>query len=91
MKELIERNYKSIVNRNLIKRDTQHVDFMHKLNEEVEEVKQEICKNIDIDKLCEELSDVILVCLNWMHHYNQNPEKHIKLKIIKNEQRIKNM
>ena len=78
MKEKIKRNYDSIKKRGLITSKTNHVDFMHKLNEEVNEVKDEICKPIDIEKLCKELSDVILVCLNWMHHYGENPEKHIK-------------
>jgi len=60
---------------------------MHKLNEEVKEVKSEIIKQVDLDKLGFELADVCLVCINWMRHYNLNPEKYIKQKILINESR----
>ena len=90
MKTIIERNYKSTQNRRLIKKSTSHVDFMHKLQEEVAEVKAELMiGQINRVRLFFELADVILVCLNWVRHYKENPEKYIKEKIVINENRIK--
>jgi NTP pyrophosphatase (non-canonical NTP hydrolase) len=89
MQEINKRNYDSIVNRKLISKKTTHVDFMHKLNEEVAEVKAELISGqINKVRLFFELADVILVCLAWIFHYKENPEKYIKEKIIKNEKRI---
>lgn len=88
MRTIIERNYKSIQNRRLIKPKTNHIDFMHKLQEEVQEVKNELISGkVNKVKLFFELADVILVCLNWIFHYKENPEKYIKEKIIINENR----
>lgn len=90
MKPIIERNYKSTKDRGLITKKTSHVDFMHKLQEEVQEVKNEVtASNISKVKLFFELADVILVCLNWIWHYKENPEKYIKEKIVINEKRVK--
>jgi len=86
MQAINKRNYDSTVKRKLIKKNTSHVDFMHKLQEEVAEVKAEIMiPNISKVRLFFKLADVILVCLNWIYHYKENPEKYIKDKIIKNE------
>ena len=88
MNTIIQRNYKSIQNRGLIKKNTSHVDFMHKLQEEVQEVKNELTSGqVNRVKLFFELADVILVCLNWIWHYKENPEKYIKEKIVINENR----
>lgn len=87
MKPIIERNYASIKKRGKITPHTSHVDFYHKLNEELQEVKNEISQPIDLDRLGFELADVCLVCFNWMHHYGLNPEKFIKEKIVINEKR----
>ncbi len=90
MKEIIERNYESTCKRKLINKKVSHVDFMHKLQEEVAEVKAELMvPNMSRTRLFFELADVILVCLNWIWHYKENPEKYIKEKIIRNENRAK--
>jgi len=92
MKKLIEQSYKAIQNRGLITRKTKHVDFFHKLNEEVCEVKQEFIKNeVDKNKLGLELSDVIIVCLNWAKHYEIDIEKLLNKKTLINEQRANNI
>ncbi len=77
MKKLIEDNYKSIVNRGLITTDTTHHDFIHKLYEEVNELEDAT----RYKELKEELSDVILVCLNYAKHYRIDIEKELKNKI----------
>ena len=88
MKQVIERNYNSIVKRGLITPKTNHVDFYHKANEELKEVQTEFIRpEIDLEKLGFEIADVILVMLNWAKHYNLNIEKYIKEKIVINEKR----
>ena len=87
MKQLIDRNYKSIVKRRLITLKTSHPDFYNKLIEETKEVKAELNGNIDLPKLKEEITDVILTCLNWLRHYDENPENELLKKITKNENR----
>lgn len=88
MKNIIDRNYASIKKRGLITSKTHHVDFHHKLVEEVKEVKNEIIQsNINIDKLGLEISDVILTALNYARHYNIDIENKLKEKIVINETR----
>jgi NTP pyrophosphatase (non-canonical NTP hydrolase) len=87
MKQLINRNYKSIQKRGLITSKTSHVDFYHKLVEETKEVKAELNGQINMPMLKEEITDVILTCLNWLRHYDENPENELLKKIEKNENR----
>ena len=86
MKNLIERNYQSIVDRGLITPTTSIREFWMKLEEEVQEfIEAESVKNRN-----EELADIILVCFNIAKHYNIDIEKELVNKIIKNELRAKN-
>ena len=88
MKDIIETNYKSIRKRGLITSDTDIKDFINKLDEEVEELKQSVNKGT-LKEIKEELSDVILVCLNTAYHHGFDIEKEIKKKIDKNFERAK--
>ena len=99
MKDLIEANYKSIVDRGLIAPSTNYFEFIDKLDEEVKEFKVSLDWFMRTDKLgfkpmhmdvCEELADVIMVCLNFAKHYNIDIEQEIKNKIQTNKQRAKN-
>ncbi len=99
MKEIIEANYKSIVDRGFIAPSTNYLEFIRKLNEEVGEFKSSLDWFMRTDKLgfkpmhmdvCEELADVIMVCLNFAKHYDIDIEQEIKNKIKVNEQRAKN-
>ena len=56
-----------------------------KLEEEVSEFIM-ACKN-DRENISNELSDVILVCLNYAKHYNIDIEKQLNIKIKINENR----
>lgn len=85
MKELIERNYKSTVDRGLITPNTTKQDFFNKIKEEVFELEVYEIQNHKIDKL--ELADIILVCLNMAKHFNIDIEKALNEKIKINEQR----
>jgi len=86
MKDIIESNYNSIRMRGLITPDTDMIDFIDKLSEEFNEFK-ESCKSESFTRQKEELSDVILVCLNIAYHFNIDIEKELKKKIKKNYDR----
>ncbi len=90
MKDLIEANYKSIVDRGLISPTTTLFEFLDKLEEEVEELEKEALRPRQYSNLPEELADVIMVCLNFAKHYNIDIEQEIKNKIQTNKQRAKN-
>tara|TARA_R100000084_G_C4653463_1_gene151350 strand:- start:964 stop:1251 length:288 start_codon:yes stop_codon:yes gene_type:complete len=90
MKELIEANYKSIVDRGFITPTTTLFEFLDKIDEEVYELNDEALKPRDNSNLPEELADVIMVCLNMANHYNIDIEQEIKNKIEINKQRAKN-
>lgn len=83
MKQLIEDNYQSIVNRGLITDKTTYIDFINKLKEEVNELEN--WKNPD--NLREEMADVILTVLNFAKHYNIDIEQELKNKILINKNR----
>ena len=89
MKELIEANYKSIVDRGLITPTTTLFEFLDKLDEEVRELNQEALISKEWSNLPEELADVIMVCLNMANHFNIDIEQEIKNKIKINKQRAK--
>jgi len=95
MKEIIEENYKSIVDRGLIAPTTDMFEFYSKLTEEVKEFENAMIDYMDYDsesfpQVKEELADVIMVCLNMAKHYDIDIEQEIKNKIEVNKQRAKN-
>ena len=86
MKDLIKRNYKSIVNRGLITPDTTKQDFLNKLYEEINELEIEINNN-NFENIKFELSDVILTALNFAYHYNIDIMEYLEKKILINYKR----
>jgi len=82
MKNLIEENYKSIVKRGLITPDTKSIEFIMKLEEEVQEFIE--AEKYSLPNESEELADIILVCFNYARHYNIDIESVLKSKISKN-------
>jgi len=82
MKNIIESNYKSIVDRGLISPKTTKRDFILKLEEEVQEFIDAALNSNGSES--EELADVILVCLNIAKHYGINIESEMNNKIRKN-------
>jgi len=94
MKEIIEANYKSIVDRGLIAPYTNLHNFLHKIKEEIQELEYGVFVDFETgnvsDYTKEELADVIMVCLNMAKHYDIDIEQEIKNKIKINEQRAKN-
>ena len=89
MKDLIEANYKSIVDRGFITPTTTLFEFLDKLDEEVRELNQEALISKEWSNLPEELADVIMVCLNMANHFNIDIQEEIKNKIKINKQRAK--
>lgn len=89
MQDLIKRNYASIVKRGYITEDTTDLQFIRKIEEEVEEAIYESLLNRKgkENNLGEELADVILTCLNYAHHFSIDIEKELHKKIEKNEKR----
>jgi hypothetical protein len=70
---IIDENYKSIVSRELINKDTNFDDFLKKFDEELGEFNQAI-KLKNIKNIKEELIDIILVGFNCA--------KHIKIDVV---------
>ena len=89
MQDLIKRNYASIVKRGYITPDTTDLQFILKIEEEVEESIYEslLRRKGKPNNLGEELADVILTCLNYAHHFSIDIEKELHKKIEKNEKR----
>ena len=86
MKNLIEENYKSIVNRGLINPDTNMDAFIMKIEEEVQEFIDAV-KIGTLKEIKEELSDIILTCLNTGHHFGFDIELELNNKIEINKNR----
>jgi len=84
MKQIIEKNYDSIIKRGLITPDTSVNEFLDKLHEECTELGHDCANGVDF---AEELSDVILVCLNMAKHFDIDIEKELNKKIQKNYDR----
>jgi hypothetical protein len=83
--EIIERNYQATVKRGLITPDTSTFKFIDKIEEEVDELKNEYMLFKCVDK--EELADIILVCLAMAKHYDIDIMKALEEKTKFNETR----
>jgi len=88
-KELLNRSYKSIVNRGLINDLTKDEDFYIKILEESKEFYEAIRFNDDISKI-EEVTDLMNVCINYLIFRGSDPLEELEKVIIKNENRVKN-
>lgn len=88
MKEIIELNYQSTVQRGLITPSTSIQDFFDKISEEQAELIEAFYDNCNKPDWVEELADVILVCLNFARHYKIDIEGELKKKIDKNFKRV---
>jgi NTP pyrophosphatase (non-canonical NTP hydrolase) len=85
MKDLIKRNYASIEKRGLINEETSELDFLVKIEEELEELNE--AYDSGLPNRNEELADIILVCLNYAEHFGIDIEKELNKKIDINEKR----
>jgi NTP pyrophosphatase (non-canonical NTP hydrolase) len=83
MKQIIEDNYKSIVKRGLIKKETTKKEFIDKIYEEVKELEE--AESIEENSF--EMADIILTVLNFAHHFDIDIETILKKKIQINQNR----
>jgi phosphoribosyl-ATP pyrophosphohydrolase len=88
MKELIQRNYDVVVARKLISEATTDKQFFDKLTEEYEECYRPYMKK-DRAELSKELTDVMVVCINWLTHMGFDIPQLLEQNAIKNEERAK--
>lgn len=86
MKELIEENYQSIVDRGLIKPNTSMEAFIMKIEEEVQEFI-EATQVGTLKEMKEELADIVLTCLNTAKHFGFDIELELNKKIEINKKR----
>jgi len=82
LKEIQNRNYMATVNRGLIDEETTSLEFIEKLEEELNELMLATPINEHL-----ELADIIIVCLNYAEHAGINIQKALEEKTIFNEQR----
>lgn len=88
LNEIIKRNYQATVRRGQISNKTTVTDFLNKIDEEVEELKdsRKTCSSIyPFDPL--EAIDVILVNASMLHYYGFDLENLLTKKVEINETR----
>ena len=85
MKDLIERSYTAIRKRGLIDSDTEILDFIIKMQEELDEVKRDYWQ--DNEQIYKEVTDLMTVCIMALHHHGFDVIKEFEKCVIKNETR----
>ena len=80
LKEIQFRNYIATVRRGLITAETGPLEFIIKMAEETDEIK-----NANNDAIPHELADLIIVCLCYAKHLNIDIETALLEKTIINE------
>lgn len=80
LKEIQFRNYIATVRRGLITAKTGSLEFIAKIAEETDEIK-----NANNDAIPHELADLIIVCLCYAKHFNIDIETALLEKTIINE------
>lgn len=90
IQELITRNYQSTVNRGKINIFTTSDEFLAKIDEEVQELKDSFLPFGNENEPSfdpKELADIIFVCFNFAKHFDIDIEKVLEEKLIFNENR----
>lgn len=87
MKDLIKRNYESTVKRGKINLLTSQDEFYHKASEELFEIRCEMKGNEMSKSMAIEITDLMLVCQNWLTHNGYDVEQLASEKITFNENR----
>ncbi|RLD29614.1 MAG: hypothetical protein DRI73_10855 [Bacteroidetes bacterium] len=91
MKDLIIRSYKAIHERGLIDKGTTVYEFYDKMQEELNEIDDQLYNEpYDKDKIIEEVTDLMTVCIMTLHHHGFDPVKEFEKCVLKNEKRAKN-
>lgn len=90
LQEIITKNYQSTVKRGKINIFTTSDEFLAKIDEEVQELKDSFlpfCNENEPSFDHKELADIILTCLNFARHFDINIQQVIEQKIEFNENR----
>ena len=93
MKKLFKRNYDAVVKRGKITHKTSDFEFLDKLNEEFQEVKDELSSpyfDLNNERINEEIADCLNVCCNWLIHRGVNLKEILTKIAEKNEKRANN-
>jgi NTP pyrophosphatase (non-canonical NTP hydrolase) len=85
IKEITGRNYYANKRRGQIKNGSNYMDFLIKLEEEVNELIESTMEHRRTDN--EELADVVLVCFAMAQHFNIDLLKVMEDKMLINEKR----
>jgi NTP pyrophosphatase (non-canonical NTP hydrolase) len=87
MKKLLDRSYQACLDRGVINSLTTRLDFIKKINEECDEVKEAYYKALPQSKYVEELTDLATVCIMQIHHLGGDFEEEFEKGVLKNEKR----
>jgi NTP pyrophosphatase (non-canonical NTP hydrolase) len=89
MKKLFKKHYKLIQKRGLINKKTYWLDFVNKMDEELEEIKDCYNRYESADTFYQEVTDLMMVCANLIIHNKRSLKKEIKKNIETQKKRIK--
>lgn len=88
IQQIIDRNYQATVKRGLIKPDTLAIEFIYKINDELNELTDSYTYDENDETFDEkELADIALVCFAFAKHRGIDLLKVMEEKTIFNEQR----
>ena len=88
MKKLIKQNYKVTRQRGLITDKTKAIEFINKIEEETEEMRESYMVFGHTKEHLHEIADVILSCMAYLKHYEFDIKGILKEKIEINRSRI---
>jgi NTP pyrophosphatase (non-canonical NTP hydrolase) len=86
MTDLINRCYTATRKRGKITPDTDFPDFIEKMEEELQEIKQAY-ESGDFEHAIHETGDLFATCSNALTHHGYDVEKEFEKVVIKNEGR----
>ena len=78
------------MDRGLINSRTTRMDFIKKIDEESNEIKEAYYKSMPQNRYIEELTDLATVCIMQIHHLGSDFIEEFEKGVIKNEKRAIN-
>jgi uncharacterized protein YabN with tetrapyrrole methylase and pyrophosphatase domain len=90
MKDLIKQNYEVTRQRGLITDETKAIEFIDKIEEETEEMRESYMVYGHSEEHLQEIADIILACHNYLKHFGFDAKSILNKKIEINRKRINN-
>lgn len=87
MRKLINRSYQAVLDRGLIKAKTERGEFVSKMDEELNEIKEAYYKRMPQSRYIEELTDLATVCIMQIEHLGGDFIEEFEKVVLKNEDR----